>query len=475
MPARGPPGVPRPVRELTARKAGPPPRTVRAIAPPAIAWSLALAIGLGGWSGAAAAATGPGATGPGTTGTGSPTTIGASSEASLQTQAQELAGQIDADGRTLDELDGSYQAAEINYTNLKAKQAQLRRSMAATTAAVAAARQALKQQAILAYLAGGAPIINYLPDRPGLDPSLTLAYAEIVAGGQKAAAQAYRSTLDAETKQKSALDANAGQVAATLASIKSDEAQAQTTLASQRQALSQVKGQLAVAVAAVQAEQQAAQQAQEKAALVARGQLPAQTEAAATQAGGPTASAAPTSAATRPGPTLTGTRPGAPRTSPTTAAPTPTTTPATAATTTPPTTAPPAGTQTDSSGDPTQAPGVNSALAYAQAQLGKPYQWGGAGPNSFDCSGLVMMAWAQAGIDFPHLAQDQYDMTARISLAQLIPGDLVFFGTPDNVYHVGIYVGNGNMIDAPETGQNVQVQSIYWDTLLGAGRVTTSS
>ena len=118
---------------------------------------------------------------------------------------------------------------------------------------------------------------------------------------------------------------------------------------------------------------------------------------------------------------------------------------------------------------------MDQVLAYARAQIGKPYQWGGAGPNSFDCSGLVMMAWEQAGISFPHLAQDQYDLTARISLSQLIPGDLVFFGTPDNVYHVGIYVGNGNMIDAPETGQDVQVQSIYWDSLLGAGRVTTSS
>jgi cell wall-associated NlpC family hydrolase len=57
----------------------------------------------------------------------------------------------------------------------------------------------------------------------------------------------------------------------------------------------------------------------------------------------------------------------------------------------------------------------------------------------------------------------------------MVPGDLVFFGTPDNVYHVGIYIGSGDMIDAPETGQDVSVQSIYWDSLLGAGRVTVNS
>jgi len=82
-----------------------------------------------------------------------------------------------------------------------------------------------------------------------------------------------------------------------------------------------------------------------------------------------------------------------------------------------------------------------------------------------------MMAWAQAGVYFPHLAQDQYDMTERIPLSDSLPGDLVFYGTPDDVYHVGLYIGGGDMIDAPETGQNVQIQSIYWSGLLGAGRV----
>jgi cell wall-associated NlpC family hydrolase len=82
-----------------------------------------------------------------------------------------------------------------------------------------------------------------------------------------------------------------------------------------------------------------------------------------------------------------------------------------------------------------------------------------------------MMAWAQAGVYFPHLAQDQYGMTRRVAISQLLPGDLVFFGTPNDVYHVGIYIGGGEMIDAPSTGQVVSIQSIYWDALLGGGRV----
>lgn len=86
-----------------------------------------------------------------------------------------------------------------------------------------------------------------------------------------------------------------------------------------------------------------------------------------------------------------------------------------------------------------------------------------------------MVAWQHAGVSLPHSAQDQYDLTTRVALAYLLPGDLVFFGTPHDVYHVGIYVGNGNMVDAPETGQKVMVQSIYELNLLGGGRVRSAS
>ena len=114
------------------------------------------------------------------------------------------------------------------------------------------------------------------------------------------------------------------------------------------------------------------------------------------------------------------------------------------------------------------------ALAFARSQLGKPYKWAGAGPASYDCSGLVMAAWSKAGVSLPHSAQYQYDMTERVPIADLLPGDLVFYGAPNDVYHVGIYIGNGNMIDAPEAGEDVKIQSIFELQLLGGGRVETS-
>jgi hypothetical protein len=92
------------------------------------------------------------------------------------------------------------------------------------------------------------------------------------------------------------------------------------------------------------------------------------------------------------------------------------------------------------------------AVAYAQAQLGKPYVWGGAGPYGFDCSGLVMMAWQAAGVLLPHFTGDQWADTYHISRRQLEPGDLVF---SNGFGHVQMYVGHGEVIQAPYTGEVV--------------------
>jgi cell wall-associated NlpC family hydrolase len=105
------------------------------------------------------------------------------------------------------------------------------------------------------------------------------------------------------------------------------------------------------------------------------------------------------------------------------------------------------------------------AANWALSQIGKPYQWGAAGPGTYDCSGLTMEAWAQAGVALLHYTGYQWEEGPHVSLDDLEPGDLLFYATdnsdPATIHHVGIYIGNGEMVDAPYTGAFVRIDSIY--------------
>jgi peptidoglycan DL-endopeptidase CwlO len=109
------------------------------------------------------------------------------------------------------------------------------------------------------------------------------------------------------------------------------------------------------------------------------------------------------------------------------------------------------------------------ALQAAISKLGDPYVWGAAGPSEFDCSGLVMWAYQQVGISLPHYTGYQWNSGVHVSRNDLQPGDLVFFFS--NISHVGMYIGNGMMIDAPNSGEDVKVQPIYWSAFVGAVRI----
>ncbi|MBO4256774.1 C40 family peptidase [Streptomyces griseorubiginosus] len=100
------------------------------------------------------------------------------------------------------------------------------------------------------------------------------------------------------------------------------------------------------------------------------------------------------------------------------------------------------------------------ALAFARAQIGKPYVWGATGPGSYDCSGLTQAAWKAAGVDLPRTTYDQVNAGTTVSLADAQPGDLIFFY--DDISHVGVYIGNGMMIHAPKPGAYVREESIYY-------------
>ncbi|MEO3762808.1 C40 family peptidase [Streptomyces sp. B8F3] len=103
--------------------------------------------------------------------------------------------------------------------------------------------------------------------------------------------------------------------------------------------------------------------------------------------------------------------------------------------------------------------GAEAALAFAEAQAGEPYVWGATGPDAWDCSGLTQAAWRAAGVEIPRVTWDQVTAGASVPVAELRPGDLVFFF--DDISHVGLYTGGGHMIHAPRPGAVVRSESIY--------------
>jgi len=134
-----------------------------------------------------------------------------------------------------------------------------------------------------------------------------------------------------------------------------------------------------------------------------------------------------------------------------------------------PTTPKPTPTPTQPTPDPDPGPApsskVEKAIAFAEAQLGEPYAWGGAGPSKWDCSGLTMRAWEAAGVSLSHYAPTQFKQTTKVSVSKIRRGDLLYWsnGSVNSIYHVALYLGNGKMIHAPRPGRSVEIVPLsYW-------------
>ncbi|MFS0702794.1 C40 family peptidase, partial [Cellulomonas sp. 179-A 4D5 NHS] len=116
-----------------------------------------------------------------------------------------------------------------------------------------------------------------------------------------------------------------------------------------------------------------------------------------------------------------------------------------------------------------------TASAWARAQTGIPYLWGGTGPSGYDCSGLTGGAWRSAGVNLNRTSRDQYKQVLKISYDSMRPGDLVFWSTdpnnPDKIHHVAMYVGGGQIMEAAREGVPVRLTSMRWSgTMPYAGR-----
>ena len=346
--------------------------------------------------------------------------------ATLKAQASAIASKISTLGIQEEVLSETYDRTQSQLNALEAKLAQAKSALAGAQASAAQARAALAADAIQAYVDGGTNPLS-IPTQSNTQAVALLRseYASTLATDQSEAIDRYK-TASLEEQTASTKLANQASVVAAQVSLLATQRNSLVSTSDQLTAIqAQVSGQLAAAVARQQAAAFAAAVAAQQAAAARQiaASRPAQFSVAAggvAQGGG--------------GQTTGYQAQGA-----------------TAAYTPPP-----------------QSSAAGRAVAAAESRVGDWYQWAAAGPSTFDCSGLVMWAYAQAGISLPHYSGAQYADTIHIPMSALQPGDLVFFANPGE--HVAMYVGGGDIIEAPYTGAQVHIVPMYSGFVL-AGRV----
>jgi cell wall-associated NlpC family hydrolase len=361
----------------------------------------------------------------------------------LQAQAADLAARIEVMDEQLSVLAERYNQARLVVDRAEGALATAQAEAAEAERAVTEAKATLKGQAVSAYLNGGPRQSSSAIPRPyrlnaedGIRRNYTRAAVDATQRAIDAIHQSQRALADRQRGVRTA----AADARSALDKADDDRGAAASTESLERGLLAQVNGRLGALVRAEQARRAAAAAAAAKQAALARQQ-------AAKPKPSPTKPTTPTTSRSSSGGT----------------APPPTTT----TTTTPSASPPPPSTKPLPAPNATKA---NKAIAAAQAQLGKPYEWGGAGPDTFDCSGLTAWAWKAAGVYLPHSSMAQYQMLPFVPVDKLAPGDLVFYGS--DIHHVGLYIGNGQMIEAPHTGANVRYASIWRSDIVSGGRPT---
>ncbi len=342
---------------------------------------------------------------------------------SAQAEASALTKQIQAEGQRLDVLSQQYDAAQQQVQQLSVEMAQTDSNISVTKEKVSAAEATLRRQALSDYMNGTDGSLDALFASGGSEIGVAQEYRTVAAGNLSTSIDSLHQLQAQLSSEESQLQATETQAQAAQSQAAAARQSAQATQQQEQQTLGRVKGQIATLVA----EQQAAEARAQQQAFEARVAAQAAAASAAARRVATSSSGSITRSASGLGPVVT-----------------------TIAV----------------------APGGEGAVAAARSQLGVPYVWGGESPGrGFDCSGLTQWAWRQAGVSLPRTAQAQYDAIVHIPLSSLEPGDLLFWndGT-SSIQHVAMYVGGGEVIQAPETGETVSYAGIWNNGLVGAGR-----
>jgi cell wall-associated NlpC family hydrolase len=358
--------------------------------------------------------------------------------ADKQAEANAIAGKIDELNHTIEHNAEQANEAQIELDGLNQQVQDAQTKVAAAQAEHDKHEGELRDYAVNAYV-HGTDAVSQAQQASGTNPddqSQRQGYLTAASGNRQALVDSLRATEEDLNARIGQLNQAKSSAEAKARDLRNQQAAAQSAVQQQQSLYNQAQGELATLVQQAQAREAAAQQAaaEARAAAAAQAQAQAQAQAAAVSAASRGGGGAPAARAAAPAPVGNAAAPAAPSGPP-----------------------------------PAVAGGAAAAIAEAQRQLGKPYVWGAAGPNAFDCSGLTAWAWRAGGVDLPHFSGAQYASTTHISMSAIQPGDLIFYESPDQ--HVALYVGGGQIIHAPHTGSVVKYDSIYyWNTTMLASR-----
>jgi cell wall-associated NlpC family hydrolase len=372
--------------------------------------------------------------------------VGADAIADKQAQAEQISTRLAELDTTMELLGEEYNQARLQLDQVQVDIDDAARRVDAANRELALRQTELDRYAVAAYMNGGSnDVVDVLLTGEGPEVGRQVEYLKVASANRRKIIDQVRVARQGADAELTGLQQARSQAESLQHDLDQKRADTESAANRQQALLASVNGELLQLVQDAQARQ--AQQADE--AVKAR-LLGTEAPAATDPTTDPTAPGDPSS------PPSTG-----PRTSPTTAPPA--TTPTTSRPVPPPAPPPPGK-------PPAPLAAAAKAVSLAKTQLGVPYLWAGSDPeDGFDCSGLIMWAYAGAGKSLPHSSQLMANVTRHIAFTDLAPGDLLFYGSP--IHHVGMYVGNGQMIEAPHAGANVRMASIWRSDLVLAGRV----
>ncbi|MFP5318235.1 MAG: NlpC/P60 family protein [Acidimicrobiia bacterium] len=341
-------------------------------------------------------------------------------------EAARIQADLEVQGERVSVAAERFNRAQLELGRVRASLAAAESDFARSNDRMRQVKDRLAEAAVIAYVHGGtnATLTRLVRSGNSDDFLIRRQYLSVTARDQRAILGELRAAREDLTALRGRLESEEEAAAAATAEADGLRREAVAAEDAQRAILNRVQGELATLVAAEDARRR-----QEEAARAP----------------------APVAASTGPAPTF------ADSPAPRAAAPAPsaTTAPRPAASTAPP-------------------PSSKAAIAVetAIAQIGKPYVYGGSGPDSFDCSGLTAYAWKAAGVTLSHSAYLQYFETTRVPVDQVQPGDLLFFGKDgvESIHHNAIYVGDGQMVEASQTGVPIRYRGWRAGDLVGAGR-----